>query len=68
MNVNSCEGEWTSNMSASPRCACAIAAPVPSAMKLTVIQGYLAWKASLRLFLITVPFFNVSGVSSKPVS
>ena len=32
-------------MSASPASAFAIAAPVPSGMKLIVIQGYCAWKA-----------------------
>lgn len=55
-------------MSASPLCACAIAAPVPNAIKLTVIHGYLVWKASLRSSLTTVPFLSVSGASSKPVS
>ena len=55
-------------MSASPLWACAMAAPVPNAMKLTVIHGYLAWNASLRSSLTTVPFLSVSGVSSRPVS
>ena len=57
--VSSCEGEWTSIMSASPLCACAIAAPVPRATKLTVIHGYFASKAA---FMLLVP------LSSIPVS
>lgn len=57
--VASCEGECTSIMSASPLWAVAIAAPVPCARKLTVIHGYLAWKA---VFTFPVP------LSSSPVS
>ena len=39
---SSCDGECTSIMSASPLWAVAMAAPVPWAMKFTVIQGYRA--------------------------
>ena len=46
-------------MSASPLCACAIAAPVPSATKLMVIHGYFASKAA---FMLPGP------LSSSPVS
>jgi len=45
-----------------------MAAPVPKAMKFTVIHGYLAWKESFKSSLMTVPFLRVSGVSSNPVS
>jgi len=57
--VASCDGECTSIISASPLWAVAIAAPVPCAIKLTVIQGYLAWNAD---FIFPVP------LSSSPVS
>ena len=59
MKVFSCAGSCTIIMSASPLMAACIAAPVPCAWKLTVIQGYFAWKAD---FMLPVP------VSSSPVS
>ena len=51
-------------MSASPLCACAMAAPVPAATKFTVIQGYLAWKAA---FMVPAVLPSIP-VSSSPVS
>ena len=51
-------------MSASPLCAVAMAAPVPWAMKLTVIQGYLASNAAF-IVPVVLPFIPVS---SSPVS
>ncbi len=51
-------------MSASPLCAEAMAAPVPWATKLTVIQGYLASKAC---FMVPV-VLPLIPMSSSPVS
>lgn len=62
--ASSCEGEWTSNMSASPLSAAAMAAPVPRALKFTVIQGYAAWNAAFMVPVVS-PFIPVS---SRPVS
>ena len=61
---SSCEGEWTNIISASPLWARAIAAPVPSATKLTVIRGYLVSKACFMVPVV-LPFIPMS---SSPVS
>ena len=55
-------------MSAEPDSASVMATPVPTATKLTVIQGYVAWKESLMSSLIVVPLAKTSGWSSSPVS